>query len=91
MTTTSTSRLPMAKWWRSSAPPATKCGARRALAHRGLSAPVLTDDAVAVADFKGYVHWLDKATGAFAGRAEAGGERVSKPPIAVGDRVVVDQ
>src|SRR5262245_48678053 len=62
---------------------------QKALAHRGLSAPVLTDDAVAVADFKGYVHWLDKATGALAGRAQAGGERVSNPPMANGDRVVL--
>lgn len=60
-----------------------------ALAHRGLSAPVVTDNAVAVADFKGYVHWLDKSTGALAARAQAGGERVSNPPIASGDRVFV--
>ena len=50
---------------------------------------MITDDAVAVADFKGYVHWLDKGTGALAGRAQAGGERVSNAPIAVGDRVLV--
>jgi outer membrane protein assembly factor BamB len=57
------------------------------LAHRGLSAPVVTDNAVAVADFKGYVHWLDKSNGAFIGRAQAGGARVSNPPFALGDRV----
>jgi outer membrane protein assembly factor BamB len=62
---------------------------QKGLAHRGLSAPVVTDNAVAVADFKGYVHWLDKATGAFAGRAEAGSSRVSNPPVAVGDRLLV--
>lgn len=63
---------------------------QKGLAHRGLSAPVVLDNnTIAVADFKGYVHWLDKATGAFAGRAEAGGERVSNPPVAVGDRVIV--
>jgi hypothetical protein len=54
-----------------------------------LSAPVLTDDSVVVADFKGYVHWLDKNTGAFVGRAQAGGERISNAPVAVGDRVLV--
>jgi outer membrane protein assembly factor BamB len=59
------------------------------LAHRGLSAPIVTDNAIVVADFKGYVHWLDKSTGAFAGRAQAGGERVSNPPMASGDRVFV--
>jgi outer membrane protein assembly factor BamB len=62
---------------------------QKALAHRGLSAPVVTDGAIAVADFKGYVHWLDKNTGALAARAQAGGERVSNPPVAVGDRVLV--
>ena len=38
------------------------------LLHRGLSAPAVSDDAVAVGDFKGYVHWLDKSTGALAAR-----------------------
>jgi outer membrane protein assembly factor BamB len=60
-----------------------------ALAHRGLSAPVVTEDGVAVADFQGYVHWLDKGTGALAGRAQAGGERISNPPIAASGRVLV--
>jgi outer membrane protein assembly factor BamB len=62
---------------------------QKGLAHRGLSAPVLTDNAVAVADFQGYVHWLDKKTGQLAGRAQAGGERISNPPIGLGDRVIV--
>lgn len=62
---------------------------QKALAHRGLSAPALTDNAVAVADFQGFVHWLDKGTGALAGRAQAGGERISNPPVAIGDRLLV--
>ena len=62
---------------------------QKGLAHRGLSAPVITDDGIAVADFKGYVHWLDKSTGALAGRAEAGGQRISNPPVADGNRVFV--
>jgi hypothetical protein len=63
---------------------------QKGLAHRGLSAPVVLDNnTIAVADYKGYVHWLDKATGAFAGRAEAGSDRVSSPPVAVGDRLLV--
>ncbi len=36
---------------------------QKALAHRGLSAIVTTDNAVVVADYQGNVHWLDKATG----------------------------
>jgi outer membrane protein assembly factor BamB len=60
---------------------------QKGLAHRGLSAPVITEDSVVVADFKGYVHWLDKRTGNFSARAEAGGARVSTAPIVSGDRV----
>jgi outer membrane protein assembly factor BamB len=62
---------------------------QKALAHRGLSTPALTHDAVVVADFQGYVHWLDKATGAVIGRERSGKVRISNPPVAVDDRVVV--
>jgi outer membrane protein assembly factor BamB len=62
---------------------------QKGLAHRGISAPVLLDKTIAVADYKGYVHWLDKANGAFVGRAKAGKERVSNPPIAANGRVIV--
>jgi outer membrane protein assembly factor BamB len=58
------------------------------LKHRGLSAPVSTADAVVVADFQGFVHYLDKTTGAFAGRASAGGARVSNAPLE-GDGMVL--
>jgi outer membrane protein assembly factor BamB len=58
------------------------------LLHRGLSAPVATADAVVVADFQGFVHFLDKATGAFSGRASAGGARVSNAPLE-GDGMVL--
>jgi outer membrane protein assembly factor BamB len=62
---------------------------QNALLHRGLSAPALTDDAVVVADFQGYVHWLDKASGALAARVSSGGVRVGTPPVVAGDMVVV--
>jgi len=55
------------------------------LANRGLSAPVLMGNSIAVADFQGYVHWLDKASGALAARMPSGGKRVSNPPVAAGD------
>ena len=45
-----------------------RSGDQKALLHRGLSAPALSDDAVVVADYQGYVHWLDKATGDIAAR-----------------------
>jgi outer membrane protein assembly factor BamB len=58
------------------------------LLHRGLSAPIATADAVVVADFQGFVHFLDKTTGAFVGRASAGGARVSNAPLE-GDGMVL--
>jgi outer membrane protein assembly factor BamB len=56
---------------------------------RRLSAPVLTSTAVAVADFQGYLHWLDKTTGELVARERVAKERVSNSPVAVGDTIVV--
>jgi len=61
----------------------------KALLHRRLSAAIETDNAVVTADYQGYVHWLDKATGAIAARAATGKVRVSNPPVAVGNMVLV--
>lgn len=54
---------------------------------RRLSAPAAIGAYVAVADFEGYVHWLDARTGEFVARSSAGG-RISNAPVAVGDLVV---
>ncbi|MDP8986650.1 MAG: outer membrane protein assembly factor BamB, partial [Pseudomonadota bacterium] len=56
---------------------------------RGLSAPVETTTAVAVADYQGYLHWLDKETGYLVARERVSKGRVSNPPVAVDDTVVV--
>jgi outer membrane protein assembly factor BamB len=56
---------------------------------RRLSTPVLTSTAVAVADFQGYLHWLDKTTGELVARERVAKERVSNSPVAVGEIVVV--
>jgi len=56
---------------------------------RRLSTPVLTSTAVAVADFQGYLHWLDKTTGELVARERISKERVSNAPVAVGDTIVV--
>jgi outer membrane protein assembly factor BamB len=56
---------------------------------RRLSTPVLTSTALAVADYQGYVHWLDKTTGELVARERVAKERVSNPPVAAGDIVVV--
>jgi len=60
-----------------------------ALRYRGLTAVAVSDDAVITADFQGYVHFLDKRTGAFIARVRSGRVRVSNPPIVVGNEVVV--
>jgi outer membrane protein assembly factor BamB len=59
------------------------------LKRRGLSTPVLTTTAVVVADYQGYVHWLDKATGKLVARARLSKYRVTNAPVAVGDTVIV--
>jgi outer membrane protein assembly factor BamB len=62
---------------------------QKALAHRRLSAAVETNDAIVVGDYQGYVHWLDKATGALAARAATGKVRISNAPVVAGDLVLV--
>lgn len=64
---------------------------QKVLLHRGLSAIATMDEvnAIVTADFQGYVHWLDKATGALAARASSGKVRVSNPPVVVGNMVLV--
>jgi outer membrane protein assembly factor BamB len=64
---------------------------QKALLHRGLSAPAAMDEvnALVMADFQGYVHWLDKATGTLAARASSGKVRVSTTPVVVGNMVLV--
>jgi outer membrane protein assembly factor BamB len=56
---------------------------------RRLSTPVLTSTAVVVADFQGYVHWLDKTTGELVARERMEKKRITNAPVAVGDTVVV--
>ena len=62
---------------------------QKALLHRGLSGVAVTDNAVVTADYKGYVHWLDKATGGLAARERAGKVRVSNPPLVSGNMVII--
>jgi outer membrane protein assembly factor BamB len=54
---------------------------------RRLSPPAIIGSRVAVADFEGYVHWLDIDTGAFVARSKIGG-RTSNAPLVAGDLVV---
>src|SRR5262249_26472935 len=61
---------------------------QKALLHRGLSAVAVADDSIVTADFQGYVHWLDKATGAVAARIRSGKVRVSSSPVVSGNMVL---
>jgi len=59
------------------------------LALRRLSAPAVTGNAVAVADFEGYVHWLAREDGRFLARARAARAAVLAAPIADGATLYV--
>ena len=59
------------------------------LKRRGLTTPAVTSTAIAVADYQGYLHWLDKATGVLVARQRVAKYRVTNPPVAVHDTVIV--
>ena len=60
------------------------------LKRRGLSTPVVSSTAIAVADFQGYVHWLDKNTGELVARERvAKKQRVSNPPAGADGTIVI--
>ena len=50
------------------------------LRNRNLTAPAVIGRAVAVADFKGYVHFLSPADGAFIARTRIESSRITAPP-----------
>jgi outer membrane protein assembly factor BamB len=59
------------------------------LALRRLSAPTVTGQAVAVADFEGYVHWLAREDGRFLARERAAHAAVLATPVADGATLYV--
>jgi outer membrane protein assembly factor BamB len=62
---------------------------QNALLYRRLSAPGAMDEAVVLADFDGYVHWLDKTSGAIIARVRGGKTRVSTAPVVSGNLVAI--
>ncbi|WP_116809550.1 outer membrane protein assembly factor BamB [Steroidobacter cummioxidans] len=60
-----------------------------AMRRRGLTAPAIDGDALVVGDFEGYMHWLDKATGALVARQKTDGERISNAAVTDDERVFV--
>ena len=51
------------------------------LSGRQLTAPVVVNDYVAVADYQGYTHFLSRKEGAFAARIATDGSTVAAPPL----------
>jgi outer membrane protein assembly factor BamB len=62
---------------------------QKSLQYRALSALGLMDTALVTGDFQGYVHWIDKATGALIARERAGKTRISTAPLVAGNMVYV--
>jgi len=54
------------------------------LLNRQLTGPVSIGNYVVVGDFEGYLHWLDKTTGAFAGRYRAAKDPIITTPVSSG-------
>jgi outer membrane protein assembly factor BamB len=59
------------------------------LKRRGLTAPTIDGDSLVVGDFEGYLHWLDKETGAITARQKTDGERITNAAVADSERVFV--
>lgn len=60
-----------------------------ALARRHVSRPLIVGDHVVVGDLEGYVHLLNRETGAFAARDRAGSEAIAADPVPLGRGFVV--
>ena len=58
------------------------------LAYRSLSSPVSFGQAVAVADYVGYIHFLSREDGGFLARVSTDGSPVLGSPIVVGANVI---
>ncbi len=59
------------------------------LLRRSVTAPALVGNTLVVADFDGYLHWLDPASGQMLARGRSGNSRVSNEPIAAGELVLL--
>jgi outer membrane protein assembly factor BamB len=58
---------------------------------RNLSAPLALGQEIVVADIQGYVHFLDRDSGAFVGRVATDGSPVSTTPLALPDGGILIQ
>lgn len=60
-----------------------------ALVRRRVSGPEAFGEAIVVGDFDGYLHWLSSQDGKIVARARAGNAAIVAAPMAVGDRLFV--
>lgn len=59
------------------------------LLRRSVTGPALSGAALVVADFDGYVHWLDVTNGQMLARGKSGGGRISNAPVMAGDLLLL--
>lgn len=57
------------------------------LLNRQMTAPAIVGNYLVVGDFEGYLHWLDKTTGALAAREQISDERIIAAPVSSGNVV----
>jgi outer membrane protein assembly factor BamB len=62
---------------------------QKSLGFRAISSLAVMDTTLVTADYQGYVHWIDRATGALVARERAGKTRISNQPLVDGSTVVV--
>lgn len=60
-----------------------------ALTNRGVTGPAVVGDYVVVADFEGYLHWLNGETGEIVARYHHDGSGIYNTPTAVNDMIYV--
>lgn len=75
--------------WALDAVTGTTLWSQDALRFRDVTAPVVQDQWVVVADGQGYVHWLSREDGRVVGRIEADGDGIASAPVAAGERLLV--
>ena len=56
---------------------------------RQVSGPAVRGSLIVVGDYEGYVHFLERADGAFVVRVSTDGSRIATPPLTVGSNVLV--
>ena len=58
------------------------------LLNRQVTGPASVGNYIVAGDFEGYLHWMDKTTGAFSARQKLSGDRIIAAPVASTENVV---